>query len=77
MEPVTTRVPVLSLYNVLVIYLFLPIARREVALAMGLACTLVCMLLFIVIESVSVKFALCDLCGRTCVSLESSLVGDS
>ena len=45
-----TAVPVLSLYNHLVIYLFLPIAKKSVALVFGLVNSLVCMTLFVAVE---------------------------
>ena len=46
----TTAVPVLSLYNHLVIYLFLPIAKKSVALVFGAVCSLICMILFVAVE---------------------------
>ena len=49
----TTAVPVLSLYNHLVIYLFLPIAKKSVAFIFGAVCSLICMILF---ESVELSF---------------------
>ncbi len=45
-----TAVPVLSLYNHLVIYLFLPIAKKSVALVFGAVCSLICMILFVAVE---------------------------
>ena len=45
-----TAVPVLSLYNHLVIYLFLPIAKKSVALMFGAFCSLICMTLFVATE---------------------------
>lgn len=49
-ENFTSTVPMLSLYNHLVIYLFLPIAKKTVALAFGCASSLVCLGLFLGIE---------------------------
>ena len=49
------RVPIQSLYNHLIIYLFLPIPRKWVAVAFGLTTSLVCILLFRIIELVAVS----------------------
>ena len=49
-ENFASTVPLLSLYNHLVIYLFLPIAKKTVALAFGCASSLVCLGLFLGIE---------------------------
>ena len=51
-----TAVPVLSLYNHLVIYLFLPIAKKSVALVFGAVCSLICMILFVAVELSLVVF---------------------
>ena len=53
-----TAVPVLSLYNHLVIYLFLPIAKKSVALVFGLINSLVCMTLFVAVELSYVSYHL-------------------
>ena len=50
----TAKVPVQSLYNHLVIYLFLPIPRKDVAVAFGLTTSFICMALFLIIELVTV-----------------------
>lgn len=60
--PFISAVPLLSLYNHLVIYLFLPIARKDVALALGSTASLVCMSLFLGIELSQVR----DLWGASC-----------
>ena len=52
----TTAVPVLSLYNHLVIYLFLPIAKKSVAFIFGAVCSLICMILFVSVELSFVRF---------------------
>ena len=49
-EDASAKVPVLSLYNHLIIYLFLPIPKKGVALIFGFGCTLVCMVLYAVFE---------------------------
>ena len=46
----TASVPLFSLYNHMVIYFFLPIARKSVALVFGLATSCVCLALYISIE---------------------------
>ena len=46
----TASVPLFSLYNHMVIYFFLPIARKSVALVFGLATSCVCLSLYISIE---------------------------
>ena len=51
-----TAVPVLSLYNHLVIYLFLPIAKKSVAFIFGAVCSLICMILFVSVELSFVRF---------------------
>merc|ERR1712029_31734 len=43
-------VPLMSLYCHLIIYLFLPISRKSVALGTGLAVSAICLVMFIVIE---------------------------
>lgn len=48
-EPVS-KTPLLSLYNHLVIYLFLPISRKDVTVAFGVLTSLVCVFLFLGIE---------------------------
>ena len=54
--PYITKVPLLSLYNHLVIYLFLPIAKKSVAVAFGCVTSLICIGLFLGIESSQVGF---------------------
>ncbi len=54
-NPFVTKVPLLSLYNHLVIYLFLPIAKKTVAVAFGFLTSLVCVGLFLGIELTQVN----------------------
>lgn len=46
----TAKIPVLSLYNILIIYLFLPIPRKDVTFASGMTVSLICMIEFFAIE---------------------------
>ena len=48
--PYATSVPILSIYNHLIIYLFLPIHRQLVAVALGSLATLISLSLFVAIE---------------------------
>ena len=53
----TTRyvsVPVMSLYNLMVIYLFLPIPRKDVALAAGLAVSAICLIMYAALSGAKV-----------------------
>ena len=45
-----SRIPLQSLYCHLIIYLFLPMSRKYVSLASGLAVSTICLILFIAIE---------------------------
>ena len=48
--PYVTSVPILSIFNHLIIYLFLPIHRQLVAVALGILATLISLSLFVAIE---------------------------
>ena len=55
---VTTRyvsVPVMSLYNLMVIYLFLPIPRKDVALGAGLAVSAICLIMYAALSVAEVR----------------------
>jgi hypothetical protein len=49
-ESLAAKVPVQSLYNLLVIYLFLPLPRKDVAVAFGMTASAICVALFLGIE---------------------------
>ena len=54
---VTTRyvsVPVMSLYNLMVIYLFLPIPRKDVALGAGLTVSAICLVMYAALSAAKV-----------------------
>ena len=48
-------VPVMSLYNLMVIYLFLPIPRKDVALAAGLAVSAICLAMYAALSAAEVS----------------------
>ncbi len=50
-----SRVPVLSLYNLMVIYLFLPIPRKDVACMIGIGTSLICIALVMGVELATVR----------------------
>ena len=56
-----SQVPLMSLYCHLIIYLFLPISRKTVALGTGLAVSTICLAMFIVIELTYVRTIHCFL----------------
>ena len=45
-----SRVPLMSLYTNIIIYLFLPIARKDVAAFLSLSVSLICLVMFVGIE---------------------------
>ena len=52
--PSHISVPVMSLYNLMVIYLFLPIPRKDVALAAGLAVSAICLVMYAALSGAKV-----------------------
>ncbi|TRY75805.1 hypothetical protein TCAL_07001 [Tigriopus californicus] len=49
-KALTAKIPIISLYNILAIYLFLPIPKKVVALAFGIGVSVICIVLFLSIE---------------------------
>lgn len=49
-KALTAKIPIISLYNLLAIYLFLPIPKKAVALAFGIGVSVICIILFLSIE---------------------------
>ena len=45
----------MSLYNLMVIYLFLPIPRKDVALGAGLAVSAICLIMYAALSAAEVR----------------------
>ena len=54
-SPSHISVPVMSLYNLMVIYLFLPIPRKDVALGAGLAVSAICLIMYAALSVAEVR----------------------
>lgn len=57
-KALTAKIPIISLYNLLAIYLFLPIPKKAVALAFGIGVSVICIILFLSIELATVRYSL-------------------
>ena len=68
-------VPVMSLYNMMVIYLFLPIPRKDVALGAGLTVSAICLVMYAALSAAKVgQIQIFHLIQKNVLQIFSSLV---